>query len=210
MRHRLWYLFCQLWCQFGYILAFRLRVFGRRHIPTEGPVLFVSNHQSFLDPVLIGVAQRREVHYLARETLFRHPIFRRLIVSLNALPVRRDEADMAAFKRALRVLRKGEQLLIFPEGTRTRDGGLQPIRPGWALLAARSGATIVPAIIEGAHDAWPRTAKVPRRRRIAVAFGEPFQLATTDRDAMDAATERIRTTWARLKKELSQCIATTS
>ena len=202
VRHRLWYLFCQWLCQIAFVLLFKLRVFDRKRIPRKGPVLFVSNHQSFLDPVLVGVGLRRELHYLARDTLFSHPLFKRLIVSLNALSVRRDEADHAAFRRAIKVLRKDRQLLIFPEGTRTRDGELQKIRPGWALLAARSNATIVPVVIEGAFTLWPRSALLPRPGRIAVAFGEPFRLAGNDRAELDRATEWIRETWAKEQQML--------
>lgn len=199
MGHRLWYLFCQLICQFTFILTWKLRVFGKKSIPSEGPVLFVSNHQSFLDPVLIGVGQKREVHYLARDTLFSHAVFRELIVSLNALPVKREEADHAAFRRAIKVLKQDRQLLVFPEGTRTEDGSLCEIHPGWALLAVRSRATIVPAVIEGAFDAWPRTSKLPRPGHILVAFGEAFQLASTKRNEVTRATERIEKEWTRLQ-----------
>lgn len=204
MGHRLWYLFCQLICQFTFILTWRLRVFGRRNIPDEGPVLFVSNHQSFLDPVLIGVGQKREVHYLARETLFSHALFRKLIVSLNALPVKREEADHVAFRRAIDVLKRDRQLLVFPEGTRTQDGSLGEIRPGWTVLAVRSRATIVPAVIDGAYDAWPRTAKLPRPGCILVAFGEAFKLASTKRNDVSGATERIGKEWMKLKTMLRE------
>jgi len=200
--HRFWYLLCQLICQFTFILAWKLRVFGKRNIPGEGPVLFVSNHQSLLDPVLIGVGQKREVHYLARDTLFSHALFRRLIVSLNALPVKREDADHVAFRRAIEVLKKDRQLLIFPEGTRTQDGSLGGIHPGWALLAARSQATIVPAIIEGAHDAWPRAVKLPRPGHILVAFGQGFKLARTKRSEVTEATNRIEKEWVKLQTML--------
>ncbi|MFH0963391.1 MAG: lysophospholipid acyltransferase family protein [Planctomycetota bacterium] len=208
MLHRTWYLFAQWICQVGCSLAFGLRVVGRRNIPATGSVLIVSNHQSFLDPVLVGVGLSREVHHLARETLFKNRLFRGLIVSLNAVAVRRGEADVEGVRRAIRVLKNGKMLLIFPEGTRTRDGGLQRIRPGWTALAARSGATVVPAVIEGAHSAWPRTRQFPRCRRIAVAFGEGFRVEERGRGEARRASERLESEWRRLRENLRKLLET--
>jgi len=199
---QLWYRSLQYMFQVLLPLAFKFRVFGRSNIPAGGPVLIACNHQSYLDPVLIGVALRREVHFLARDTLFTVPLFRRIIASLNAMSVRRDETDIQALRNALRVLKNDNMLLIFPEGTRTADGRLQHARPGWVLLAARSRAAVVPAIIEGAHRAWPRDALLPRPRPVSVTFGSPFRVDGRSRDATEHANRQLETEWNRLQRTL--------
>jgi len=200
---QLWYRSVQCMFQVLLPLTFKLRVFGRTNVPAGGPVLIACNHQSYLDPVLIGVGLRREVHFLARDTLFMAPLFRRIIVSLNAMSVRHDETDLQAMRNALRVLKDDNMLLIFPEGTRTADGRLQHARPGWVLLAARSRAAVVPAIIEGAHQAWPRDALLPRPRPISVTFGSPFRVDGRSRDAGDHASRQLETEWNRLQETLT-------
>ena len=202
LRH-LWYRSLQCIFQVAFPAVFKLRVFGRANIPPDGPVVIASNHQSYLDPVLIGVGLNREVHFLARDTLFMVPLFGRLIAYLNAMSLRRDETDVHAFRNALRVLKDDNMLLIFPEGTRTMDGRLQQTRPGWALLAARSRAVVVPAIIEGAHRAWPRSARFPSPRSIRVAFGTPFRIDRASRDTGERASRRLEEEWHRLHRELT-------
>jgi 1-acyl-sn-glycerol-3-phosphate acyltransferase len=120
--------------------------------------------------VLIGVASPRQTGALARHSLFVGP-FGWLIRSLGAVPIDRGRGGVAGFKTVLSMLRGGETLIVFPEGTRTPNGQLQPFQPGFCALARRSGATIVPVAIEGAFDALPRGARFPRFKPIALAFG---------------------------------------
>ncbi len=169
-----WYAFCQLWCQVGMVLGFRYRVWGKEHVPPRGGALLVSNHQSFFDPVLVAVGLPRQVHYMARDTLFRNPLFARLISSLNAFPLRREGVDVGAVRETVARLRRGELVLVFPEGTRTHDGSIRPLRRGVELLARQGGVPIIPVIIEGAHQAWPRRELLPRPARIRVLFGQPL------------------------------------
>lgn len=171
---RPWYRFCRVLCQLGFVLLFRGRVFGARNVPRRGPVVLACNHQSFLDPVLATVAVPRECHFMARDTLFRSPRFRRLIEALNAFPVRRGSADLAAVKETLRRLRAGAVVTAFPEATRTPDGALQPMRGGVLLMARKAGAPLVPTLIFGAFEAWPRGVRLPRPAPILVAYGEPI------------------------------------
>lgn len=153
---------------------FRGRVFGTRHVPRTGGVLLVSNHQSFLDPVLATLAIPRECHYMARDTLFHHPTLRRVIEYLNAFPVKRGTADMGAIKETLRRLKAGKVVLTFPEATRTTDGRIGPMRAGVVLLARKARVPIVPTLILGAFESWPRTRKLPVPRPILVAYEEPI------------------------------------
>ena len=168
----MWYKFCQFWCQMAFVVAFRLRVDGRENVPPAGPVLLVSNHQSFLDPVLIGVGLARPVHYLARSSLFESSkIFSAIIRSLNAVPIRREAFSKESVRECIDILSRGNALALFPEGTRTRDGHIGRLRAGFGMIAARSGSTVVPALIQGAFEAWPRSRPLPCARPIRVRFG---------------------------------------
>jgi len=172
---RLWYDLCQIVCQVGLITLCAIRVYGKENIPDEGGAIIASNHQSFLDPVLIGVGLRRQIHYMARDSLFRNPLFRWLIESLNAFPVGRGKADVRAMREAIRLLREGNVVLLFPEGTRTWDGEIAELRKGVGLISRRANVPIVPAVIDGAFEAWPRFRKYPKPCKIKVAFGKPIE-----------------------------------
>lgn len=168
--YRLWQRLFQVIC----VGMWKVRVFNRHHEPSAGSVLYLCNHQSYLDPPLMGLGLRRAMNYMARDDLFRFPVFRQLIVSFNAFPVRRASADTRALKEALRRLRRGEQLVMFPEATRTRDGRVGRFLPGAAMLARRGADWIVPVAIEGAFACWPRTRWLPRPGRIVVIYGRPI------------------------------------
>ncbi len=150
---------------------------GVRHFNVPNPerltgVLIASNHQSYLDPVLIGIALQRPVHYLARRSLFRVPGLSVAIRLLGAHPVSQDRIDGAAVRTILRLLRRGEALLLFPEGTRTSDGSLKVFEPGVGAIAARFGVPVLPVCVEGAFRCWPRTRSLPTPARVAVAYGK--------------------------------------
>lgn len=198
------YRFLQCLCQLGCAAMFGLRVRHRERVPQDGPVLIASNHQSFLDPVLVAVHLWRECSYMARDSLF-HGQFARLIRYLNAFPVRRGTADMAAIKEALRRLKRGECLVAFPEGTRTRDGRLQPLIGGVVLIARKARAPIVPTIVLGAFEAWPREAKRPRAQRILVSYGEPITVEQMgrlgDAEIVAELERRLHTLFAEARQD---------
>lgn len=196
---RWWYGFCQLWCQWGLVLGYRYRVWGREHVPRRGGVLLVSNHQSFLDPVLVAAGLPRQVHYMARRSLFRVPGFRGLIRSLNAFPVRRGGVDLSAVRETVARLGAGELVLVFPEGTRTDDGRIQPLRRGVELLARRARVPIVPVVIDGAYEAWPRSRRWPRLGTIRVEFGRPIRWQEPGRST-ERVGERLRSLQAGLRR----------
>jgi 1-acyl-sn-glycerol-3-phosphate acyltransferase len=172
--HRWGYAFARRGSQLLYALMFRGRTYGIRHVPSTGGVLLVSNHQSFLDPVLAGLGLPRECSFMARSTLFDIPWLRRIIAYLNAFPVKRGTADMGAIKETLRRLKDGKIVLAFPEGTRTLDGSIGAMRAGVVLLARKARVPIVPVMIHGAFEAWPRTAWLPRPHPVLVAYGPPM------------------------------------
>ena len=156
-------------------LFFRLEVVSPGLVPATGPVLIVSNHVSVLDPPFVGGAAPRPLYFMAKEELFRIPLFGRLIRALNARPVRRDGSDTRALKAALAQLEEGHALLVFPEGTRGEEG--RPLREGKAgvgMLAVLSGAPVVPVYVSGTGAALPRGRSLPRPTRVRVTFGPPL------------------------------------
>lgn len=195
-----WYALCQLSCQLGMTLIFHYRVWGREHVPRRGGALLVSNHQSFFDPVLVAVGLPRQVHYMARESLFHQRAFAWLIRSLNAFPLRREGVDVGAMREAVSRLRRGELVLVFPEGTRTVDGDIQPLRRGVELLARQGRAPIIPLVIDGAYEAWPRHRRLPHPGRIHVLFGAAFGLE--EREVTGSLAERLRCLQKQLRQRL--------
>jgi 1-acyl-sn-glycerol-3-phosphate acyltransferase len=166
---------------FSYGFGYRSR--GWHHVPMQGPVLLIANHQSFFDPVIVGMATPRHLSYLARKTLFRNRFFAWAIRTLQAVPVDQEASGIDGIRAVLRLLRAGKAVLIFPEGNRTPDGRMQPLQPGIQLLIKRSGAPVVPVGIAGAFDAWPRSRKVPmpapvflpcQKNTIACVIGPPI------------------------------------
>ncbi len=174
---------CQVVCWAVCLVLFRYRAMRLARVPLTGPLLLAVNHVSYVDPVLAGSALPRPLHFMARRSLFAG-LFGRIIRSVNAFPVDRDRADLQAIREAVALLGRGRCLLIFPEGTRSRDGRMAAIRSGFGMLARRTGAPIVPVYIDGAYRAWPRQRLLPRPRTIRVWYGEPIRVA---RDADERA-----------------------
>ncbi len=168
------YRFPRFLSRVGFKLYFRGRVFGLENVPESGGVMLVANHQSFLDPVVGALALRRECHFMARDSLFRNPLFGRLIAYLNAFPVKRGAADTGAVKEILRRLKDGQAVMVFPEGSRSRDGTIGPFNPNALLLAKKAGVPIVPTVIDGTFEALPRGCRWPRPHRVLVTYAEPI------------------------------------
>ncbi|MGD0384390.1 MAG: lysophospholipid acyltransferase family protein [Thermoguttaceae bacterium] len=171
--NRLWYNFLRMIVQITGVLVFQVRHTGQKNIPSQGGVLVVPNHQSHLDPPLVGMGCRRHMNYLARESLFVFAPFAWLIRSINAIPIDREGFGIAGIKESLRHLKRGEMVLIFPEGTRTPDGEIKQFRPGFTSLAVRSHAAILPVAIAGAFQCWPKSRTFPRPGKIRVHYGQP-------------------------------------
>jgi 1-acyl-sn-glycerol-3-phosphate acyltransferase len=193
---RVWYELLQRGLQLLAVVAYRVRYSGRENIPSEGGVLVVCNHQSHFDPPLVGIGVPRRMNYLARETLFGFAPFRWLIKSVDAIPIDRDGIGLSGIKESLRRLKRGEMVLIFPEGTRTPDGKIAAFRPGFTALASRSDAAILPVAVAGAYQAWPRWRLLPGPGRIRVHFGRPISPAEIagrdDRDLVIEVERRVR------------------
>lgn len=171
-------------------LAFDLKVYGAHRVPQEGGVLLVSNHQSYLDPVLLGVRLHRPLSYMAKSELFKHRAFAWLIRSLGAFPVKQGAGDVGAMKETIARLQEGRALNIFPEGSRTEDGELMPIEKGIGLVIRKAKVPVVPVVIHGSFRAWPRKHKLPRPYPIRILYGHPLDLASMDREQIMATIDR--------------------
>jgi 1-acyl-sn-glycerol-3-phosphate acyltransferase len=168
-------------------------------------VLIVSNHVSVLDPPLVGGSVPRPVYFMAKEELFRVPLFGRLIAALNARPVRRDGSDMRALKGSLALLQEGRAILVFPEGTRGVEG--EPPRagrPGVGMLAVLSGAPVVPVYVSGSGAALPRGRALPRPGKVRVTFGPPLSFK---REGKRAGDEGRKEAYREAAQEMMRAIA---
>jgi 1-acyl-sn-glycerol-3-phosphate acyltransferase len=170
---------------------FDLKVFGLENIPKRGGALVVSNHQSYLDPVVLGARLQRPLSYFAKEELFAvTPACTWLLRSLGAFPVHQGHADVHALKESIQRLQEGYLLNIYPEGARTPDGKIGKIEKGIALIERRAHVPVIPTVIVGAFEAWPIHRRFPRSWPIYVQFGPPMDLAGMRSDEILAAIER--------------------
>jgi 1-acyl-sn-glycerol-3-phosphate acyltransferase len=162
---------------------FRLHVSGLDNIPEKGPFILASNHQSYLDPVLSGIFLKRHLVFLARDTLFVKRFFKWLLLSVNAIPLKRGQADISAIRTIIRKLEQGHGVCLFPEATRSKDGKIASLKPGFGLLCRRGKAALVPTVIDGAFECWPRDKKIFTRGSITICYGKvvtPEQLQRMD------------------------------
>jgi len=198
-----------LWRSIGYqtiknsfwiiaVTFFRFRWRGKEHFPREGGALICCNHQSYFDPVLVGICFRQQLNFMARKTLFETFLFGRIIRYLDAIPVDRDGMSLGGIKETLKRLRKGEGAVVFPEGTRTKDGQVGELKPGFCALARRGHVPILPAAVDGAYDAWPRSHRLPRLTKVCTVFGPQIS-----RDQIEQMTDQQL--MAELKQRIIQC-----
>lgn len=191
------------WYRLGYISAqiigktlFSFKVVHRERIIETGGAILAMNHESYLDPPLAGIACHRELYYLARKTLLKWPILGPILPKMNVIPVDQDRADMSALKNLIKIVKAGHATVIFPEGSRTLDGELQPAQPGLGLVIAKTLAPVVPMRIFGAHKAFPRHGKPRPFTPITLVVGEPMYFTKDDlvgegRELYQALSERV-------------------
>ncbi len=190
----------------------RIRYTGYHNMPRSGGGLICANHQSHLDPLLVGLIFGRRLNYLARATLFRIPPFRWLLQSVNAIPIDREGMGLAGLKATLRRLEQGELVLIFPEGTRSRDGKVARLKPGFCALARRGKVPLLPVGVEGAFQAWPRNRMFPAPGVVHLHVGRAIsaqQVAKLNDDELIAEIEsRIRACHERACRQRSHVVRT--
>lgn len=183
---------------------FFFRAYGAEHVPGSGGCVIACNHESYLDPPLVGISAPRQIFYLARKTLLEWPVLGPLFPKLNVIPVDQDRADMSALKTVIKRVRAGECTVIFPEGSRTLDGNFLPAMPGLGLVMAKTRCTVVPARIFGAHAAFPRDGKPHLFRRITLAIEPPMTFTDADyegegRELYQRLSERVLARIAEIK-----------
>jgi len=173
------------------ISLFRIRVYGRKNILCQdGGALLMSNHQSYLDPIFVSIAIDREIHFLARKSLFARSPFGCLIKKLNAFPIQIENnyPDISSIKETIRRLKLGNFVLVFPEGTRTLDGKIGKVKPGVGVIGRYSDVPIIPILIEGVYEIWPRQNFVPFlppfKKNVKIVIGKPFFVKNIDKNKM--------------------------
>jgi 1-acyl-sn-glycerol-3-phosphate acyltransferase len=162
---------CRLWLLF----YFQLRVHGMQNVPRHDGMLICANHQSVLDPIVIGCAFPRRSNYLAKKTLFGIWWLAWFLKQVDTISIDRDGMGIAGMKETLRRLRRNESVLLFPEGSRTHDGNLQPLMSGFVALAKRVDLPLLPVGLDGPFACWPRGSSFPRMGMVHVVFGKPIE-----------------------------------
>ncbi len=197
------------WCFFRtvYKFYFGWRVYNPERVPLEGPVILAANHASFIDPPLVGAGLRRGINYLARENLFRFPVVGWVLRNWNSVPVDREGGGAKGLKAILERLLAGGAIILFPEGTRSRDGKLQAARSGIGLTVIKSTAPVVPVRVFGTFEAFGRQMRFPRPRRIAVKYGQPMLFEQLRAEAKECSKPRLKEIYQQVAGEIMAAIA---
>lgn len=182
-------------------VCFQMRVVHPERMIESGPLILAVNHSSFFDPPLAGICSRRGVYYLARKTLLKWPFFGPLFPAMNVIPVERDGNDMSALREVIKKLREGNGVVLFPEGTRSKDGEIQPARAGIGLVIAKTRAPVLPMRIFGAYDAFPKSGKSLHFPQITVVLGEP--LSFSEEETQNPTRETYQALSGRVMKAIS-------
>jgi 1-acyl-sn-glycerol-3-phosphate acyltransferase len=197
---RLTYALSAFWIRALIRIVFGLRIKGLDRIPKRSQAIIAVNHQSYLDPPVVGACLGREAHFLAMEPLFRHPILGPLVRYFNAMPVGSVRLDLGAFRKVVEILQQGGAVVVFPEGGRSQTGDLQKGESGVGFLAAQTGVDVYPVYIKNTRLTWRR---LRVRRPIEVIFGEPIRYQASGqgpkRQAYRAFSQQVMEKIAALK-----------
>ena len=185
---------------------FRWRVYNAKRVPLQGPVILASTHASFLAPPLVGAGVKRDINYLARENLFRFPILGWILHRWQTVPVDREGGGAKGLKAILDRLLAGGAIILFPEGTRSRDGRLQPARSGIGLTVIKSDALVVPVRVFGTFDAFGRHMRFPRPHRVAVKYGLPMSFQELRAEAKTCSKPRLKEIYQQVADEIMSAI----
>ena len=182
------------WCfRIPFLLFWRVRVHHLDKFPTDGPLILLANHQSNLDPMIVGAISPKPINYLAKQSLFKLPVMGWFFDWNDCIPIQRDSNAIGGIKETLKRLKKREVVLIFPEGSRSSDGKLGPMKPGFSTLARRTKSPLLPVAIDGAWQIYPRQAKFPRLGNIQVVLGDPIpfeEFETLSDDELSTLVEK--------------------
>ena len=186
---------------------FGWRVFNPERVPPSGPVILACNHASYIDPPLAGAGLQRPITYLARQSLFRVPLLSALLRSWQVVAVDRDGGTGQGLKAILDRLESGGAIILFPEGTRTADGQLQPARAGIGLAVVKSAAPVVPMRVFGTFDAYGRHRSWPRPRRLTVKYGQPLTFESLRAEVRICSKPRLKQIYQEVADEIMSAIA---
>ena len=186
---------------------FRWRVHHPERVPASGPLILASNHASYLDPPLVGGGTTRPLNYLARESLFRFPVGGAILRGVNAVPVDRDGGGASGLRAILDRLLAGGAILLFPEGTRTRDGRLQSARSGIGLTVIKSQAPVVPVRVFGTFEAYGPKARFPKPLSVAVKYGHPLRFEKLRAEAAACSKARLKEIYQEVADEIMKAIS---
>ncbi|MBV8415236.1 MAG: 1-acyl-sn-glycerol-3-phosphate acyltransferase [Verrucomicrobia bacterium] len=186
-------------------VAFQYQAFGQENIIEDGPAIMAANHQSYLDPPLVGITCRAELYFLARKTLFENKFVGPILSRVNALPVDLSGADLTAVRTIINLLKQGHRTVIFPEGTRSLTGEIQQARPGIGMIISKTLAPVVPMRIFGSFEAWPKGGKIKLLSPVTVVVGKPIRFKKEDfvvkgREAYQKISEQVLTTIAAIER----------
>jgi 1-acyl-sn-glycerol-3-phosphate acyltransferase len=197
------------WHFFRVVFAvyFRWRVFNPERVPLTGPVILAPNHASYIDPPLVGAGVRRQISFLARDSVFRVPVLSAILRSWEVVPVDRDGGTGRGLKEILSRLEQGGAVIVFPEGTRSRHGGLNPGRSGIGLTVIKSGAPVVPARVFGTHEAFGPHRRLPRPRPVAVKYGKPLTFDALRAEAAASSKPRVKEIYQQVADQIMSEIA---
>jgi 1-acyl-sn-glycerol-3-phosphate acyltransferase len=203
-----WWVVCSMLVRIYLCVCYRLKLLHKDRVPPDGPAIYVSNHQSFIDPMALGLlTHARPFTPMVRQTLFDSRFGGWSMRGLRAIPIDREKGEAGPMKAALAELEAGRRLIIFPEGTRSRDGAMKPFKRGMLLLIKRGKAPVVPMAVEGMFDAWPPGRSRPKLSgRIMAMCGEPIEYDDLMKDGNDAALERLKREIETMRMELRRRI----
>jgi 1-acyl-sn-glycerol-3-phosphate acyltransferase len=186
---------------------FRWHVYNAERVPLTGPVILAPNHASYFDPPLVGSGVRRQISFLARDSVFRVPVLAAILRSWKVVPVDRDGGTGRGLKQIMQRLDQGGAIILFPEGTRSRNGELNPARSGIGLTVIKSSAPVVPVRVFGTHDAYGPHRLVPRPRPVAVKYGQPLMFEALRAEAATCSKQRVKEIYQQVADEIMAEIA---
>lgn len=197
------------WNSFRLIFAtyFRWRVFNPERVPRTGPVILASNHASYIDPPLVGAGVPRQINFLARDSIFKVPLLASILRSWEVVPVDRDGGTGRGLKAILDRLEKGGAIILFPEGTRSRHGELNPARSGLGLTVIKSNAPVIPVRVFGTYAAYGTHKVLPRPRRLMVKYGKPMHFEALRAEAAKCPKPRVKEIYQEVADEVMKVIA---
>ena len=203
---KLFYAICKMVSRIVFLTYFRSQAFHSDKVPLEGRLILAGNHASFLDPPLIGSMVKRRVYFLARQSLFKLPIIRQALHGMNAIPVDRDGRSGAGLKVALKTIEREQCLVLFPEGTRSLDGARQPVKSGLGMMVVKTKCRVTPVRVVGTQEAYGRTQKFPRPKKVSVHYGDLLDFTDFIEEAQSADTRRQKEIYQEISDTIMDAI----